>query len=141
MSLAMYIVLDHPEPGFDTFVDGKALASAADELNDLCEQEGLEPLDSFVGQSESELDGFSDERRDANEDEQDPWAQDSAEEAADWWDAAEGVAWINAVIELIEENPDALEDPDGVLGDLGDFLHVLEKAQAARIRWHFAWDF
>lgn len=141
MSLALFIVLDDPEPGFDTFVDGKALASAADDLNDLCEEEGLAPLDSFVGQSESELEGFSDDRRDENEDDDDPWGQEDAEDEADWWDAAEGVAWINAVMELIEENPDALDDADGVLADLGEFLHVLEKAQAARIRWHFAWDF
>lgn len=140
MSLAMYIVLDDPEPGFDTFVDGKALASAADELNALCEEEGLVTLDTFVGQSESEMGAFAQEDRDINEDDGDPWDQDSSDAETDWWDAAEGVAWLHAVMELVEENPDALEDADGVLADMGDFLHVLEKAQAARLRWHFAWD-
>ncbi|THU05034.1 hypothetical protein E9531_00300 [Lampropedia puyangensis] len=138
MSLALYIVLNDPEPGFDTFVDGKALASATDEVDALCEEAGLPLLDSFVGQSEEELDGFAHESDDPEDDNR--W-DDETPTGGQWWDAAEGVAWLQGVMELIEENPDALDDAEGVLSDMGDFLHVLEKAQAARLHWHFAWDF
>ncbi len=57
MSVAYYMVLDADEPGFDTFVNGKAVAHATDELDALCHQNGLQTLDSFMGQS---MDEFSD---------------------------------------------------------------------------------
>ena len=57
MGVAYYIVLDNDEPGFDTFVNGKAVARAIDELDALCDEAGLAKLDSFMGQS---ADDFAD---------------------------------------------------------------------------------
>ncbi|KKW66782.1 hypothetical protein AAV94_13555 [Lampropedia cohaerens] len=133
MSLALYIVVDAIDPGFDVFVEGKAIAQAADEIDALCEEVGLPLLDSFVGQEADALERFED---DAGEDDEDDTA-----DTGQWFDAADGVAWVQAVIDLIQEQPDALEDPEGVLQDLNDIQHVLELTQAARLRWHFAWDF
>lgn len=134
MSLALYVVLDAEEPGFDVFVDGKAVAHAVDELDALCDAIGLPGLDTFVGEPTDELDDAA--PPDEGEDEDEPLAA-----PGHWFDAAEGVAWLQALVEAIEEQPEALEDAEGVLEDLGDIQHVLEQAQAARLRWHFAWDF
>ncbi|RZS31874.1 hypothetical protein [Corticibacter populi] len=148
--MALYIVLNAEEPGFDTFVEGRAVAQAIDDLTGLCEVAGLPLPDEFVGQAADELDEW-DEDEDEDEDEADPFDGEEgspdddedapAEPAGQWFAASEGVAYVQALIELAEENADGLEDLDGVLADLRDYLQVLEQAQAARLRWHFAWDF
>ena len=48
MSGAYYIVLDVPEPGFDTFVNGKFLARNSAMLNRICQDLGLREFDDYV---------------------------------------------------------------------------------------------
>lgn len=132
MSLAHYIVLDNGEPGFETFVNGKAVAHAADELEALCIQLGLPALSSFMGQSISEIADLLGE---------DIELPDGEDGAAKWFDPRDGIALIGAVISHIMKNPATMASSDDVLADLEDYMAVLEQAHGISAKWHLAVDF
>jgi len=109
MSVAYYIVLDNDEPGFDTFVDGKSVAHAIDEIDALCDEGGLAKLDSFMGQS---ADDFADLLG------EDVKFSEGEESDSLWFEPQAGVELLDALMEQIEQNRDALDAPDQVLADL-----------------------
>lgn len=131
MSVAYYIVLNAEEPGFDTFVNGKAVAHATDELDALCQENGLQTLDSFMGQSMDEISDM------LGEDIELPEGEDGA---GTWFEPSEGLALFNALIAAIERNPSVLDDPLPVLEDLREYKAVLERAAAIEAQWHLALD-
>ncbi len=147
MSVAYYIVLDTEEQGFDTFVNGKAVAHAADELDALCSQNGLQTLDSFMGQS---MDEFADMLGEGDDDDDEEGEDESGESLESdergvrgdekWFAPSDGLTAINAIIAAIERNPSALSDPDAVLEDLEEYKAVLERAQAIEAQWLLALD-
>jgi len=49
MSLAHFISLQNKNPGFDTFVNGKAIAHACDELEAIAVKEGVASIMSYYG--------------------------------------------------------------------------------------------
>jgi len=130
MSLAYYIVLDHQEPGFETFVNGKAVAHAIDELDALCDKEGLTKLDDFMGQSVSELNELLDEEIE----------QPEGEEGHRWFEPDTGIALIEALIEKIRFNPQIVTEPDAVISDFIEYKTVLVQAKAIKAQWHLAID-
>ena len=133
MSLAYYIVLDNEEPGFETFVNGKAVAHAIDELDALCDRLGLPMLDSFMGQSADELADLLDEEIELPEGE-DP------DDDGKWFEPRTGIRLIDALVTALKENPDAVESADSLIEDLTEYHHVLAQAQAIGARWHLAVD-
>lgn len=72
MSVAYCIVLDREEPGFYTFVNGKALAHDK-KLETLCAQLGLNPLEDFLSMSEEDISDMLDEDIELPEDEGEQW--------------------------------------------------------------------
>ena len=48
MGVAYFIVLDNKEPGFETFVNGKAIARAAEAINALAPKLGLKTIDDLT---------------------------------------------------------------------------------------------
>lgn len=133
MSVAYYIVLNREEPGFDTFVNGKAVAHAMDELDTLCEEIGLELMESFLGESEDDYSEREDEESKYSEDE-------DQEERGIWFDADEGISYFDALITEIRENSEAVDDPKGVIADLEDYRRVLVGAKDIEAKWHLAID-
>lgn len=136
MSVAYYIVLDNEDPGFETFVNGKAIAHAMEALDALCEQEGLPKLESFFGQSLEELAELLDEEIDIPEDE-DPGPQ--------WFEPAEGLALVDALIATLQKQPgvlNAAEFPkaEDVLEDLTEYKSVLTAAEKIGAKWHLSLD-
>lgn len=130
MSVAYYIILDAEEPGFDTFVNGKAIAHA-DDLEAFCVKAGLPTLESFVSQSREELEDMLDEEIELPEGESDE---------AQWFDAEEGVNYVDALIAALRKEPDAVESAAEVIDDLLEYKAVLEQAQAINARWRLALD-
>lgn len=140
MSVAYYIVLDAEEPGFDTFVNGKAVAHATDELDELCRQNGLQTLDSFMGQSMDEISDMLGEDIELPESEVGDDGDGESRGDAKWFEPSEGLAVISAIISAIERKPDALDDPQAVLEDLMEYKAVLERAAAIEAQWALALD-
>ncbi|HEY8023317.1 MAG TPA: hypothetical protein VIF60_02035 [Burkholderiaceae bacterium] len=131
MGVAYYIVLDNDEPGFDTFVNGKAVARAIDELDALCDEAGLAKLDSFMGQS---ADDFADLLGEEIE------YPEGQEDGNLWFEPQAGVELIDALMEQIEQNRDTFEAPDDLLEDLEEYKQVLLRAEAIGALWHLALD-
>jgi hypothetical protein len=132
MSVAYYIELDDEDPGFETFVNGKAVAHAIEDLDALCEREGIAKLEDFMGQSMDDVADMLGEDIDM---------PDDAESDALWFEAQAGLDAIDALVGAIQKTPDALSDADAVLEDLAEYRAVLQQAAALGARWHLALDF
>ena len=129
MSLAYYIVLNNDEPGFDEFVNGKAVAHAAEVLDALCERLGLPYLDSFMGQSLIELEELLGENLHL------PEGEGISEQ---WYEPHEGIALVDALIAHARQHPQALAE--AVLNDLHEYRAVLQQALGIGAKWHLAID-
>lgn len=143
MSVAYYIILNNKEPGFDTFVNGKAVAHAVEKLDKICDQAELPRLDSFHGQSCEELaemlgDDF-DEDMDEDGDEQEiPVERQYSDEK--WFDPEDGISWVDALVVAIGQHPKIISAPEGIFDDLKEYKNVLEQAKAINAKWHLAID-
>lgn len=121
MSTAYFIVLDHDEPGFDAFVDGKMLTKHLDEVNKAAREKGLKQFEDYAFQDLSEFGGPDLE--------------------PEWFDASEGVQWASSILAFIQENPNFVGDPEAVVLDLQDYVRVFREAAARGFRWHLELDF
>jgi hypothetical protein len=131
MSLAYYIVLNNDDPGFETFVNGKALAHAIAEIDAICERDGIDKVDEFMGQSAGEFADMLGEAIDFPEDER----GDAA-----WFEPDAGVAMVDAIAQSICANPKALRSPEAVLAELSEYRRVLVQAKSIGAKWHLAID-
>lgn len=130
MSIAYYVVLDIEDPGFDTFVNGKAVARASEKLAALCHRTGLQPLDSFMGQSLDDFEDFLDEDIELPDD----------DGQAKWFEPAEGIALIESLISAIQQSPASVPFADAVLEEFEEYKAVLEQALKIKAKWHLALD-
>ena len=132
MSVAYFIVLDNDQADFDPFVNGKAIAHAFDELRNFCETNGLKTIENFHSQDVGELmEGFDD---------MDIPDIDLPEQEALWFDAQEGIDWINALLQNIENQKPGFATEE-IVEELREYLQVFEKSKSAGARWHLEMDF
>lgn len=131
MSLAYYIVLDNEAPGFDTFVNGKAVAHATEALDGVCDALGLPPLDKFLGESLEDLGDMLGIELELPE---------RASREALWFDPGEGIVLVDALIAHLQAHPDALASTGDVLEDLAEYRAVLNQARGIGAKWHLAID-
>jgi hypothetical protein len=131
MSFAYYIVLDNENPGFDDFVNGKAVARLAHELDALCEKLGLPYLDSFMGQSLAELEQVLGEPLNL------PAGKGGKRH---WYEPREGLAVVESIIQHMQYHPQPRDFFFELLEDLHEFRTVLHKACNIGARWHLAVD-
>lgn len=129
MSVAFYIVLDNDDPGFDTFVNGKALAKESKKLDAICQKLELPKFDDFVSMSADDMAEF---------------VGDDAEFSGmeeKWFDAEDGLKFVNALITHIRTNPNNMKNLKKILEELWEYADVLGKAKAIGAKWHLAIDF
>ena len=120
MSTAYYIVLNTEEPGFDPFVDGKALTRRLRAVNKIARKLGLGKLEDFAFHDLSEFGGPQME--------------------PEWFDPSDGKLWASMILQHIRENPKAVRDSDAVADDLESYVSVLDEADKRGLKWHFALD-
>lgn len=132
MSLAYYIVLDQPDPGFDTFVNGKFLAHE-DGLNAFCAAHQLPGCEDFLSLSAADFDDFF------GDDLDDTLPLSEAPDTP-WFSAEEGLSWVARLSAQIAAHPEALANPQGCLDDLAEYTAVLTQAKASGARWHLKMD-
>lgn len=105
----IYILLEKDEEDFDSFVNGKAIGAALDELDAIAEELGTRTLSSFVTV--------------------DPW------EPEEWFEPEDGIQAVKALHEALKKNPRALKKAKIVRKDLREYLDVLTHAKRHGIRF------
>jgi hypothetical protein len=128
----MYIVVEGEDPGFDIFVNGRALARHEDAVEKLAISLGVRPLIDFFSADENSMSLLIEEGA-GNKDliKRLPPPQ--------WYFGAEGLATVDALLIALRREPFRLgsEGPQ-VLTELEEYARVLAKAEARGLRWHLA---
>ena len=132
MGAAYFIALDNLDPGFDPFVNGKAIARHATRLSKLASSLGLKCVDDYVSMNGDDAAAALAEF-DLGEEVQAP--------AEQWFDADEGLAWIARLRMHLQANPKAVKDAEAVVADLLEYERVLTQAKSVGAKWHLAVDF
>jgi hypothetical protein len=126
MGVAYFIVLDKKDSGFETFVNGKAVARARNAICAATKSLGLKNIDDLT--SFGELDEAFD------------LPEELRETETPWFEADEGIRWVDAVRRHIESNRSSIPDADRVLADLEEYDAVFRKGAGIGAKWHFQMD-
>jgi hypothetical protein len=128
----MYIVVEGEDPGFDIFVNGRALARYEDALERVALSIGVRPLIEFFSADENSMSLLIEEGA-GNPDlmRRLPPPQ--------WYSAGDGLTTVQALVAALADDPQQLgtEGPQ-VLSELEEYQRVLAKTMRAGLRWHLA---
>ena len=132
MAASMYIVVEGEDPGYDIFVNGRALARYEDALERLALRLGVRPLIEFFSADENSMSLLIEEGAGNPE-------LVRRLPPPQWYSPADGLATVRALISALEDDPQQLgtEGPQ-VLTELEEYARVLDKANRAGHRWHLA---
>jgi len=131
----MYIVVQGEDPGFDIYVNGRALARNEDAVEKLALQIGVRPLIEFFSADENLMSLLVEGGAgDAELMKQLPPPQ--------WFRGDEGLATVTALIESLQDEPQKLGS-EGVLvlEELREYAVVLRKTAERGLGWHMAVSF
>ena len=134
MSAAFFIVLDNQNPGFNTFVNGKAVAREAESLNEVAASLGLPELWDFFSYEPEEALAVS-EMCDG-----DP-AEVGELQAAEWFEPEEGLHWVETTRQHLIADESVVRDVRSVLDELDEYEAVLRKAKNIGAKWRLLIDF
>ena len=128
----MYIVVEGEDPGYDIFVNGRALARHEDALERLALQLGVKPMIEFFSADENSMSLLIEEGGGNPE-------LIRRLPPPQWYAAGDGLATVRALIAALKDDPQQLgtEGPQ-VLGELEEYERVLERTLRAGLRWHLA---
>ncbi|HEV2644944.1 MAG TPA: hypothetical protein VGU46_01125 [Acidobacteriaceae bacterium] len=132
MAASMYIVVEGEDPGFDIFVNGRAMARHEDALERVALQLGVKPLIEFFSADENSMSLLIEEGAGNPE-------LMRRLPPPQWYGAEDGLATVQALIMALRDDPQQLgtEGPQ-VLAELEEYARVLEKTMRAGLRWHLA---
>ncbi len=128
----MYIVVEGEDPGYNIFVNGRALARHEDALEKLALRLGARPLIEFFSADENSLALLIEEGA-GNQDlmRKLPPPQ--------WYSAADGLSTVEGLVEELKRDPQQLgSEGRTVLEELQEYREVLAKTEARQLRWHLA---
>jgi hypothetical protein len=128
----MYIVVEGEDPGYDIFVNGRALARNEDALERLALRLGIRPLLAFFSADENSMAQLIEEGA-GNPDllRRLPPPQ--------WYAASDGLRTIEALRDTLREDPQQLaSEGQSVLSELEEYVQVLRKTAQHNHRWHLA---
>ncbi len=128
----MYIVVEGEDPGFDIFVNGRALARYVEEIEKLALSLKVRPLIDFFSADETSMSLLIEEGA---------HTQQAGRKLLppQWYFGSEGLETIEALIGALSDEPHKLgtEGPL-VLEELEDYQRVLRKTEERGLRWHLA---
>ena len=127
MGAALYIALERQIPGFDPFLNGKALSQASDELDAIATSLGVRPLMEFFSADPDMAAEFLDDGTEAP--------------PQTWFPASDGLATICAIHAHLTANPSTMPKSDKVLADLSDMERILTTASEHGVGWSLQVDF
>jgi hypothetical protein len=128
----MYIVVEGEDPGYDIFVNGRALARCEDALERLSLRLGVRPLIEFFSADENSMALLIEEGGGNPE-------LMKMLPPPQWYAADDGIATVAALIAALREEPQQLgSEGQLVLEELEEYAVVLAKTQERGMRWHLA---
>ncbi len=132
MAASMYIVVEGEDPGYDIFVNGRALARHEDALERVALRLGVRPLIEFFSADENSMSLLIEEGAGNPE-------LMRRLPPPQWYAPEDGLGTGKALVAALEDDPQQLgtEGPQ-VLSELEEYGRVLERAMAAGHRWHLA---
>jgi hypothetical protein len=132
MAATMYIVVEGEDPGFDIFVNGRALARNEDAVEKLSLRLGVRPLIEFFSADENSMSLLIEEGAGNRELMQRlPPPQ--------WYSPGEGLVTVEALITALEDEPLQLgSEGEQILAELMEYRRVLRKTHERQLRWHLA---
>lgn len=128
----MYIVVQGEDPGFNIYVNGRALARHESAVERLALELGVRPLLEFFSADESSMALLIEEGA-GNPDllKRLPPPQ--------WYRGEDGLPTVMALIESLENDPQQLgTEGASVLEELREYEVVLRKTAERDLRWHLA---
>ncbi len=129
MGLALYIVLDKADPGFDTFVNGKVISKETEKLDMISRQLDIPTFDSFISMSSEDFEDLLGDEVDI------PPQQD-----IQWFSGEDGLSFIETLTQYLRANPTSVNNPSAVLDDLDEYAAVFRKAKEIGAKWHLNID-
>jgi hypothetical protein len=132
MAASMYIVVEGEDPGFDIFVNGRALARNEDPVEKLALRLGVRPLIEFFSADENSMSLLIEEGAGNKE-------LMNRLPPPQWYSPAEGLISVEALVGALEEEPQQLgSEGEQILAELVEYRRVLRKAEERKLRWHLA---
>ena len=132
MAASMYIVVEGEDPGYDIFVNGRAVARYESAVERLALELGVRPLLEFFSADESSMALLIEEGA-GNPDllKKLPPPQ--------WYRADDGLRTVEALVRSLSEDPLQLgSEGPAVLSELREYEAVLRKTAERNLRWHLA---
>src|SRR5579863_10670557 len=121
MAASLYIVVEGDDPGFDIFVNGRALARNEDALDRLAQRLKVNPLLEFFSADENSMALLLEQGAGNPE-----WASHLPQ--PQWFSASEGLQTIRALAQYLETTSAALgSETEPVLAELQEYERVLNK--------------
>jgi len=128
----MYIVVEGEDPGFDIFVNGRALARNEDALEKLATRLGVKPLLEFFSADENSMALLLEEGAGNPE-----WAKTLP--PPQWFSPADGLVTIRTLLAHLTEEPAAMgSETNPVVSELAEYERVLSKTVERNLRWQLA---
>lgn len=132
MAASMYIVVEGEDPGFDIFVNGRALARNEDAVEKLALRVGVKPLIEFFSADENSMSLLIEEGAGNRE-------LLHRLPPPQWYSASDGLTTVETLIGALEHEPQQLgSEGEQILGELLEYQRVLRKAKDRGVRWHLA---
>jgi len=132
MAASLYIVVEGVDPGFDIFVNGRALARNEDALERLAERLTVNPLLSYFSADENSMALLLEQCADSSD-----WGRVLPK--PQWFDPADGLRTVRTLLTFLAETPAALgSETPPVLSELREYERVLRKTVERGLRWHLS---
>jgi len=128
----MYIVVEGEDPGFDIFVNGRAIARNEDALERLAISLAVRPLIEFFSADENSMALLIEEGAGNPE-------LISRLPSPQWYAGGDGVATVQALLAELTRDPAVLgSETELIREELAEYATVLRKTAVTNQRWHLA---
>ncbi len=132
MAASMYIVVEGEDPGYDIFVNGRALARNEDALDRLAATIGARPLIEYFSADVNSMALLIEEGAG------DPTLIDRLP-PPQWYAATDGLATVSTLLQELQRDPALLgSDSEFIREELQEYEAVLRKTAERNLRWHLA---
>jgi|GEM_PF-286752 len=132
MAASMYIVVEGEDPGFDIFVNGRAIARNEDALEQLASSLAVRPLIDFFSADENSMALLIEEG--AGNPELLPRLP-----APQWYAGQDGLNTAQALVAELTRDPAILGSETMLIREeLSQYVSVLSKTAERNLRWHLA---